>query len=347
MRPSGSNVRSLLIPLVKWTLSIALLAWVFSKTNFQEILRHLAVVQWGFLVPAILLAIAPLCINAWRWCTLLRAFGGRARFRSLFATTWIGQFFSLFLPGPLGDDTVRALYASRLIQAAESTKYFSIFLDRVLGLGSALLLALLTLPLHWNVLLTHSTASRTLAWTTLGVALPILAAFSLPFWIGKASARALLSPLGQHALLEPFAQRASTLLELLPQNRPTLLRVSLGAFVAHFCVCNAFCAVGWAMHIPVSWSDWLSFMPILLLSGALPITIAGIGIRDYLLLFFLHDLRGVEASHALALSFVMLALQLFLALCGAIVYACFQPPPATTLPNDPVLTPIHPEAPLL
>ena len=70
---------------------------------------------------------------------------------------------------------------------------------------------------------------------------------------------------------------------------------------------------------------WLSFAPIVLAANALPITVAGIGVREYLLVLFLGVLAQVDSEHALAASLVTFAIILAVCLIGGVLYIFYRP----------------------
>ena len=87
---------------------------------------------------------AQLSLTAVRWFTLLRAAGVKCSFFEAFSLQMQGMFFSQFLPGgSVGGDVVKAgILATRTPPGGKFNVVFSIFVDRLCGLG-ALLIALL------------------------------------------------------------------------------------------------------------------------------------------------------------------------------------------------------------
>jgi hypothetical protein len=86
----------------------------------------------------------------------------------------------------------------------------------------------------------------------------------------------------------------------------------------------------------------MSFVPVIVVSGVLPITFAGIGVRDYLLFLFLGAAAGgaIEKERIAALCLLLLILTFQGAILGGLVYLGFKPgaPKGTEL--EPV-TPNH------
>lgn len=79
-------------------------------------------------------------------------------------------------------------------------------------------------------------------------------------------------------------------------------------------------AVG--LHIPML--IWMGVVPIILAASAVPITIAGIGVREYLLVMFLWVLTNADQEKALATSFIVFAMILIVSLIGGVIYSIYR-----------------------
>ena len=140
--PSSSAPRSLLVPLVKFAVSAALLVFLFSKVDAIRLwnaARH-ASVTW--LAGALALYAVMVLASAWRWGLLLTAQEVRLPFRTLTSSFLVATFFNNFLPSNIGGDVIRIadtapLARSRTIAAGV------VLLDRGIGL---LALVLVTMP---------------------------------------------------------------------------------------------------------------------------------------------------------------------------------------------------------
>ena len=71
----------------------------------------------------------------------------------------------------------------------------------------------------------------------------------------------------------------------------------------------------------------MCFVPVILLAGVLPITFAGIGVRDYLLFVFLGATIGnpIQKERIAALSLILLILALQSAALGGLIYLGYKP----------------------
>ncbi len=77
-----------------------------------------------------------------RWQVILRSFNMSPGFSPLTKISFIGQFFSLFLPSSIGGDFFRAYYLSKREHRGMSTTLTSTFLERSAGLCALLALGI-------------------------------------------------------------------------------------------------------------------------------------------------------------------------------------------------------------
>jgi uncharacterized membrane protein YbhN (UPF0104 family) len=112
---------------------------------------------------------------------------------------------------------------------------------------------------------------------------------------------------------------------LLCDSKPAVARVITAAIGTQILVCTMFYLAGMAvgLHIPIL--AWMGIVPIILAASAVPITIAGIGVREYLLVLFLGVLANVDQEKALAASLIVFAMILSVSLLGVIVYIFYRP----------------------
>ena len=271
----------------------------------------------------ILLCLGTVAISGWRWRLLLRTFQIEIPLRSLICITQIGQFFAMFLPGPTGDDLTRMLYISRLAPGRVGEACSTVLLDRCIGLASVLALAVLCIPWQWDVL---STSGQThwfaLAIVIAGVAVCI---FGLLFFVAGHPTHQWfekrIRSLPAHSLRDEFAR----IWGLLCTNKKSLAQVILAATLTQLLLCLLFYLAGLSVGIRAPVLVWLSFVPIVLAANALPITVAGFGVREYLLVLFLGVLAQVDSEHALAASLVTFAMVLAVCLIGGVLYIFYRP----------------------
>ena len=112
---------------------------------------------------------------------------------------------------------------------------------------------------------------------------------------------------------------------LLCDNKIAVAQIIGAAIILQLLACTVFYVAGLSVGIDLSLVGWLTFAPIVLAANALPITIAGLGVREYLLVLFLGVTAHVESERALAASFVAFSMILAMSLVGGILYIFYRP----------------------
>jgi hypothetical protein len=230
----------------------------------------------------------------------------------------------VFLPGPTGDDLTRMLYISRIAKGRIGEACTTVLLDRLIGLASVLGLALLCIPWQWDLMST----SRQTYWLACGMiaAGAAVCGGGLIFFLLPRAKLAAIRDWALGFIPEGKVQRQFRRMgELLVLNRPAVGRVILAAVGTQLILCFVYWLAGHAVGMNAPLSLWMGFVPIVLAANAVPITIAGLGVREYLLVLFLGVVGHVEGAQALAASLVVFGVTLAACLFGGVVYIFYRP----------------------
>jgi glycosyltransferase 2 family protein len=100
----GSWRRTLLGPVLKAAVSIALLAVLLSRVDVPRLWAIARSASTGWLAAAIALYFLMILASVWRWGLLLRAQNVRLPFRRLTSSFLVATFFNNFLPSNIGGD---------------------------------------------------------------------------------------------------------------------------------------------------------------------------------------------------------------------------------------------------
>ncbi len=119
----------------------------FFKTTNGEIVQqgiHSLLIEasgrWYLLVLAWALLVTPFWVTAVRWRGLLRPQGIDLPLSRCLQLTFVGQFYSILLPGVTGGDLVKIIYTARLT-GSKTKSLITILLDRVVGLIALMTIA--------------------------------------------------------------------------------------------------------------------------------------------------------------------------------------------------------------
>ncbi len=270
-----------------------------------------------------MLSLSTVLIAAWRWHRLLTIFDIFIPQTSLTCIVPIAQFFSLFLPGSSGDDLTRMLYLSRLAPGRGGEACATVVLDRLIGLTSVVLLGSFGVPWQWALLST----TRETHW--LGIAIMAVAALvcaaAVIFLIGGRPTHRWFERRLRSRPAHSLRDEAARIWGLLCNNKRVVGKLLTAALVAQLIQCVSFYLAGVAVGIDRPFSVWMTFLPIVFAAQALPITVAGVGIREYLLILFLSVVAGVERERAFAASFAMFAIMLSVSFVGGVLYIFYRP----------------------
>ena len=312
--------------------AILVMTWLFHKVDLLHVWDSVRDAHGTPILLGLLLSLLTVAIAGWRWHRLLQIFDITVPLKSLICIVPIGQFFAVFLPGSTGDDLTRMLYISRLAPGRVGEACTTVVLDRCFGLSSILLLALIGIPWQWSVL-AHSSQTYWIAVVILAGGVGVCLGGGVFFLAGHPTHRWFerrLRSRPAHSLRD----EAARIWGLLCDNKILVGKVVCAALIAQLLQCMSFYLAGVSVGIHRPFLVWMSFLPIVFAANALPITIAGIGVREYLLILFLGAIAGVESERAFAASFIMFSMMLTISLLGGLLYIFYRPKRQPTTPDE-------------
>jgi uncharacterized protein (TIRG00374 family) len=229
--------------------------------------------------------------------------------RIFFVSTFVGTF----LPASIGGDAVRA-YSLAKLNVGGPDAVASVFMDRMLGVASVLVMAVVGLGIARD-LAANPTIVAALGVTSAICAVTLLVIFSrrMAAIASRIIARfpaALQHP--GHRMLESirrYARHHGALANVLACS----LAVQLLRIVQAYCL-------GLGLGIALPLTAYLAFIPLILLVMLLPVTFNGIGTSQVAFVWFFAR-AGVPAASAFALSVLFVALGIIGNLPGGILYA--------------------------
>jgi uncharacterized membrane protein YbhN (UPF0104 family) len=289
-QPSPSNSRSRLPAWASLGLRFAatslLVALVLRTIDWVELRGVLVSLDWRWWIGAILVAISAHTLAGVRWAGLARPIGFLHPTSSYVRRFFEGMFFSLCLPTSIGGDVVKA-YRLSATPGGRLLAGCTVLADRLCGLSALVVLA-----------------STSLVASRFGLRLPaaiavagmLMVAVIAGMILGVTFLDRLLSSFpGMH----PARQFVARLLPY--QQRPSLLARAVGwsmLIQVGFVLCVMLMARGMRLAVPTA--VWFYAVPIVSLATVLPISISGVGVREY---GFVHLLGsyGVTEEQAVAL----------------------------------------------
>lgn len=300
--------------LARILVAAGLTAFILWKSDPAAVLRAARGANLSWILLAILLVLLDRALMAYRWLVLLRPLASTSHLalwpvmRIFFVSTFVGTF----LPASVGGDAVRAYSLARL-GVPTGPALASVFMDRMLGVVSVLLMAVVGLYFARD-LATHPAVQLALLVTLLACLATTIVVFS--------STAAQLARRVVHLVPWPRAQRlGASLLDAVQSYAPChreLLNVLAGSIgVQVLRVIQAY-LLGRSLGISASPGAYFAFVPLILLVMLVPVTINGLGTSQWAFLLF--GRVGVPAAQSFTLSVLFLALGVVGNLPGVLLY---------------------------
>jgi uncharacterized protein (TIRG00374 family) len=293
-------------------ISLGLLVLLLRWSDRGELIATFTSLQIPLFLLSLAIYLGLQVICSYRWQQLLRAEKIHEGFPRLLRLYFEGTFFNLFLPTSVGGDLVRGYRLSR--SYAPSVAYASIFVDRLIGFSVLLGVAAMALALE-------PTARQDPALVLLillglggfilgvGIALNGRIAASLFLLLSRMHLHRL------HGILERFYQ---AVLQYRKHHQALLkatvltLPVQGGLILIYYLLARA---VG--LQIPLEF--FILFEPLVVLASMLPISVAGLGVREGMAVYLLGKI-GVAPAAALNVSLSFFLLMALGSLPGGAAY---------------------------
>ncbi len=297
---------------IRGAITVAILAYLVSRIDMSAAGRALLSVDVRYLLLALLLVVADRAGMILRWVLLLRSSGHAVSAKSAAWIHMVSSFVGSALPAGVGGDIARVYNLSqRTAQGSEAVA--SVAVDRLIGVSSLATMGVLG-PLVW--MLRHGDAPRM---ALLLAALTILVLGSTVVWSDRLLRRILPTSWHSSGVGAQLLRLSDALARY--RRRPSTLGlvflVSLGAQTLR--ILEAY-LLGRGLGIQVELGYYLVFMPVGLFALMLPISIAGFGLPQGVIVWLLRP-RGVPDPLSFALSTLIVATGLIGNLPGAILYA--------------------------
>ena len=250
--------RVVLTWLVRLVATLGLLAWVLHRDDVREGLHAAQVVAPWWIAAAVAAGgIAAICA-AWRWHLCLRACDCALPFGTVLRMSLAGSAAGLLSIGPLGVDAVRVALATRRLPNRASALLASVALDHVSALPA--FVALTTVII--GVLGVRATPNREALVTIASITLVCVIA-AIGIRVFRKAWHDRLVAYAMSRLRAPGTSRAAS--------------VSVPMLVAHY---GIFVCTAQAFAVPAPAFGLFGASVIADSIASLPITIAGIGVRE-------------------------------------------------------------------
>ena len=320
-------MKKIILTLLQLTVTAAVLYWVFhdpeKRAKMAEALRA---ADYGWIGAAILVYLVVEVAAALRWHVLLKVQGIHLSFARVAGLFTIGFFFNQFLPGGTGGDIVKSYLLAKETPGKIGPALLAVLFDRLIGLVALVVITGTLIGLRYDFL-SRTPETRALLWTLLGILGFSIASLISTFVITGFN---LLDRLparfpGREKLIE-----LSTAYHLYARHWGATAIAFALSLVAHLATFTTFLFVAYALRAPVAAIDFFAVMPIERTISSLPISFAGVGVREHILQVMLGNLMAVPAAVAVLIGSMSFVVTLICAAPGGLVYLLYKPSGATS-----------------
>lgn len=292
------TARAALATAFRASITIALLAWIFSRLEVRAGLHAAEFQRPWWLVAGIACGGAAAVLSAWRWAACLRACGCELPFFTVLRISLAGNAAGLVSVGALGEDAVRVALGARQLPERKGALLASIALDHVSAVPVMVLLgALIVGSIGLSAELSRATGIG------IAVAVAIFSGVGLTLRCVRPELHNHILGYVKQRLFSPGAGKA--------------MLISVPLFLCYH-------GIFWctAAALPVEANPFGVFAAFVVADtvAALPVSIAGLGVREKSIELILFKWYAVAPALAVKASLTGLAI---LALWATVGVACF------------------------
>jgi uncharacterized membrane protein YbhN (UPF0104 family) len=309
--------RRVMVMAVKLAVSIALLAWLFSRVDMAALWGTARRASPLWMTIAFTIYAANVLLSVWRWWLLVEAQELEVPFRQLSASMLVALFFNNFLPSNIGGDVIRI---SDTAKAAGSKTLATtiVLVDRTMGMMGLVLVA--------------ACGASMVAAATGQVRLPLGPSW---LWAGFLAGAAVgipafWSPAGVGRVLQPLTvvhpewvglriDNVTTTLGRFRNHPGALASCFGGAVLVQMATVAFHFAIVHALGIHIGAFDLAVAVPLAGVLQMLPVSVNGFGVREAAFCFYFSRI-GLPCEQAILMSLSATALVMLFSLTGAAVY---------------------------
>lgn len=249
-----------------------------------------------------------------RWHLLMRAAGEVISYGKSLVTLTISMFFSMFLPTVVGTDLGRVYELGRDSSYRKSKLISSVLLDRLMGLMTISLMALIGL-----VVGSQFAGNQGVNLTVIGTLVVLFGGWVLVF--NKRAEKIIFGILDQLPFVKRFSSqlhKVYTVLDELYRQPRLLAQAGSVSIVNSLCTILATLLAARSIGVEISPLYFFIFMPIIWIIMTIPISVSGLGVREGAFIFFFSQV-GVTNSDAIAISLLYYSYNVIVGIIGGLL----------------------------
>lgn len=306
-----------IITAVKVTVTALLFLYIFRKIDFHQFGNTLHHARLDILILGFFVLWIGHYICIFRWRMLMRPLMPVLSLANLFGIYCIGLFFNLTFPTVVGGDVVKMYYAGKPSKSYAQS-FAATFLDRDAGMFAMMIIACLGI-LFYPVVIPGVAVSLILWSVFVAFVLGNVAIFA------PSCHRLLIAVLHKFNLARAAGRidAISSAFQIMGQHRSLLFWSMFISLINQLVVISVTWIMGIGLGIHISLLYYLILVPVITLIQMIPISLNGMGLREYAFMSFFGAI-GVAPESCIALGLLSSVILILSSVPGGIVYIFFK-----------------------
>jgi hypothetical protein len=308
--------------------AVAAILWVLWGQDWRELAGVLQNLDpWYFALSLVLYTSVQALLGV-RWWLLLRAQSIHIPVLAAVRLFFLGLFYNNVMPGAVGGDVLKAWYVTKHTNK-RLEGVLSVFVDRCVGLVGLVLMAAFTYFVFVRGEIVPKTETEqveapgwltqhraALVWASLAVAAVLLAVLVLP--AGRARLSGAIQTVRRRGL--SLLYRTKDAFVVYCSKPGTLLGTMLLTFVAQSLTIVAIWLIGRDLTVEARLSHYFFIFPVVWVVGAVPVSVAGLGVVEASTVGLFVSLAGTTREKALALALCQRLIWVLASLPGGVIH---------------------------
>ena len=293
--------------LLKALVSIVPIFLIVKRVDLEVVFQLVGNTSLIYIFFTLLVLLLQVLLMTYRWQKVLTQLNMTIRYKDILQFFWVGLFFNQILPSSIGGDSLRGFYLFKRGYSLTNTAQ-GVLIDRIVGLTALVILVAATLPLAFELI------DKPIAlWGVVTILISSIITLILVLMIDR------------YTRIFSHWKFIKALFTLVQEARKLIFSFSPGikliaiSFSVHLLSIITIIILSIGMGLGLKWTGVVIIIPLVTLISAIPISIAGWGIREGAMVVGLGYL-GVIPESALALSVLYGLLLLTIALPGGLIF---------------------------
>lgn len=302
------------IKLIKFALkvlgSLVFLWWIIFKVNWAEVWSYLQKITFFQIVLFIIAYMLGMLISTYKWQRLAAHKDIRLPFFDFFSSYYAATFINNFMPSFVGGDSFK-VYKIGSIEKKYKEAASSVIMDRLTGLWSAMILAVIFAALNFSGIIEN----KILLYINEAILLGLVAWFFLLEIFRNRNLKTSI-----HKKLDKFFNTIIKEVNRYNGQNNELWMAVLISFAFNFIgLAGANYILFWAMEIQIGLLDYLSVIFLISIVSSIPITINNIGIKEWAYITFF-GFFGAAPAAVLSVAIIGRIVQMLLSFIALPIY---------------------------